>query len=70
MRKEKWRFPFALDGTDGCGCFYAESAFNALVFLFKQVLKRPLGNVSAARSRKEPRVPVVLAREGREMGAL
>jgi len=38
-------------------------AFNALVFLFKQVLKRPLENVSAARSRKEPRVPVVLTRE-------
>ncbi len=38
-------------------------AFNALVFLFTRVLERPLENVSAARSRKEPRIPVVLTRE-------
>ncbi len=38
-------------------------AFNALVFLYKQVLERPLGGVQAARSRKEPRIPVVLTRE-------
>jgi integron integrase len=38
-------------------------AFNALVFLYKHVLKQPLEHVSAARSSKEPRVPVVLTRE-------
>jgi integron integrase len=36
-------------------------AFNALVFLYKQVLKRPLENVRATRSRKEARIPVVLS---------
>jgi integron integrase len=38
-------------------------AFNALVFLYKQVLDRPLAGVDAARSRKEPRIPVVLTQE-------
>lgn len=38
-------------------------AFNALVFLFKRVLEQPLENVSAARSRKEQRIPVVLMRD-------
>ncbi len=38
-------------------------AFNALVFLYRRVLQRPLENVAAARSRKEPRIPVVLTRE-------
>ncbi|RUA04481.1 MAG: integron integrase [Gammaproteobacteria bacterium] len=36
-------------------------AFNALIFLYKEVLKRPLENVRATRSRKEPRIPVVLS---------
>ena len=36
-------------------------AFNALVFLYAKVLKRPLDGVDAARSRKEPRIPVVLS---------
>ncbi len=34
-------------------------AFNALVFLYTRVLKRPLENVDAVRSRKTPRIPVV-----------
>jgi len=38
-------------------------AFNSLIFLYKQVLQQPLEGVSAARSRKEQRVPVVLTRE-------
>lgn len=38
-------------------------AFNALVFLYKKVLEQPLEGVKAARSRKEPRIPVVLTRE-------
>ena len=38
-------------------------AFNALVFLYKQVLKHPLEGVDAARTRKEKRIPVVLTRE-------
>ncbi|MCF6259639.1 MAG: integron integrase [Gammaproteobacteria bacterium] len=38
-------------------------AFNALVFLYKRVLLQPLENVSATRSRREPRIPVVLMRE-------
>ena len=38
-------------------------AFNALVFLYKRVLQQPLENVSATRSHKEPRIPVVLTRE-------
>lgn len=38
-------------------------AMNALVFLYTKVLNRPLENISARRSRKEPRIPVVLAKE-------
>ena len=38
-------------------------AFNALVFLYKQVLKHTLAGVQATRTRKEPRIPVVLTRE-------
>ena len=38
-------------------------AFNALVFLYRHVLERPFTNVAAARSQKEPRIPVVLSRE-------
>ena len=38
-------------------------AFNALVFLYKRVLKSPFENVKAAHSRKEARIPVVLTRE-------
>lgn len=39
-------------------------AMNALVFLYKHVLEKPLeGRIDAARSKKEPRIPVVLTRE-------
>ncbi|VAW46550.1 Integron integrase IntIPac [hydrothermal vent metagenome] len=38
-------------------------AFNALVFLYSKVLNTPLKGVSASRSRKEPRIPVVLTKE-------
>ena len=38
-------------------------AFNALVFLYKRVLKYSLEGVDAARTRKEKRIPVVLTRE-------
>lgn len=38
-------------------------AFNALVFLYKQILKQPLVGVQATRSRREPRIPVALTRE-------
>jgi len=39
-------------------------AMNALVFLYKRVLERPLeGRIDAARSSKEPHVPVVLTRK-------
>ena len=38
-------------------------AFNALVFLYKRVLKHSLEGVDAARTRKEKRIPVVLTRE-------
>ncbi|PCI69107.1 MAG: integrase [Piscirickettsiaceae bacterium] len=38
-------------------------ALNALVFLYVKVLERPLENVSATRSRKEPRIPVVLSKD-------
>jgi len=38
-------------------------AFNALVFLYTQVLKQPLEGIDAARTRKEKRIPVVLTRE-------
>lgn len=38
-------------------------AFNSLVFLYTRLLERPLENVSAARSRKERRIPVVLTRD-------
>lgn len=44
-------------------------AMNAVVFLYKRVLERPLeGKIDAARSTKEPRIPVVLTRE--EVAAL
>ncbi|KAF3977352.1 MAG: integron integrase [Methylococcales symbiont of Iophon sp. n. MRB-2018] len=36
-------------------------AFNALVFLYKKVLERPLQNVRATRMRKQPHIPVVLS---------
>ena len=39
-------------------------AMNALVFLYKHVLKQPLsGEINADRARKRPRMPVVLTRE-------
>ena len=38
-------------------------AFNALIFLYKKVLMQPLEGVDAVRSRREPRIPVVLTRE-------
>ncbi len=38
-------------------------ALNALIFLYKQVLKQPLTGVKATRSRQEPRIPVVLTRD-------
>ena len=39
-------------------------AMNALVFLYKHVLKQPLsGEINADRARKQPRIPVVLTRE-------
>lgn len=38
-------------------------AFNALVFLYKQVLNQPFEGVDAARTCKEKRIPVVLTRE-------
>jgi integron integrase len=39
-------------------------AMNALIFLYKKVLERPLeGRIDAARASKERRVPVVLTRE-------
>ena len=36
-------------------------ALNALVFVYDKLLNQPLQNVSARRSRKEPRIPVVLS---------
>ena len=39
-------------------------AMNALVFLYKHVLRQPLsGEINADRARKQPRIPVVLTRE-------
>ena len=39
-------------------------AMNALVFLYKYVLKQPLnGEINADRARKQSRIPVVLTRE-------
>ena len=39
-------------------------AMNALVFLYKQVLKKPLdGKINAVRARKKLNVPVVMTRE-------
>lgn len=38
-------------------------AFNALVFLYSKVLQRPLNGVKASRSRKEPKIPVVLTKD-------
>ncbi len=36
-------------------------ALNSLVFLYSKVLSKPLENVQAARSKKQPRIPVVLS---------
>jgi integron integrase len=38
-------------------------AYNAVAFLFKHVLERPLENVRFAHTRGQPRLPVVLTRE-------
>ena len=39
-------------------------AMNALVFLYKHVLKQPLsGEINEDRARKQPRIPLVLTRE-------
>lgn len=38
-------------------------ALNALVFLFREVLERPLGEMRFGRARRPPRVPVVLTRD-------
>jgi integron integrase len=38
-------------------------AFNSLIFLYTKVLKNPLENIRSARSSKEPKIPVVLARD-------
>ena len=38
-------------------------ALNALVFLYSKVLLLPLEGVNATRSRKEPRIPVVLSKD-------
>ncbi len=38
-------------------------ALNALVFLYSKVLQKPLEGVNASRSRKEPRIPVVLSKK-------
>jgi len=39
-------------------------AFNALVFLYRDVVKRPLeGRINAVRSRKKQRLPVVMSKE-------
>ena len=41
-----------------------DQAFNALVFLYRDVLKRPLeGRINAVRSRKKQRLPVVMSKE-------
>ena len=36
-------------------------AFNALIFLYSKVLQTPLANISARRSRKQAKIPVVLS---------
>ena len=43
-------------------------AFNALLFLFKQVLKRDVGKIKGvARAKRKPSIPVVLSREEIEL---
>lgn len=38
-------------------------AFNALLFLYRDVLDKPLGNIDAMRAKRTRRLPVVLSRE-------
>lgn len=38
-------------------------AFNALLFLYRDVLEQPLGNIDAMRAKRTRRLPVVLSRE-------
>ena len=54
-----------LIGAGGqCRRLDAKPGAQAIVFLYKQVLKKPVkGRIDAARSAKEPRVPVGLTRD-------
>jgi integron integrase len=62
LEVEAFLTSLAVDGNVAAST--QNQALNALVFLYKRVLERPLeGRIDAARSTKEPRVPVVLTRE-------
>jgi len=41
----------------------ANQAFNALLFLYRDVLEKPLGNIDAMRAKRTRRLPVVLSRD-------
>jgi site-specific recombinase XerD len=48
--------------TDHVSASYQNQAFAALLFLYKEVLEQPLGNVSALRAKRGRRIPCVLTR--------
>ena len=45
------------------GASAQNQALNALVFLYKHVLKKELGSIDAVRARRSKHLPVVLTRE-------
>ncbi len=49
------RFLTCLAQSD-CSASTQNQAFNAILFLYNEVLERPLGNVRALRARRKPRV--------------
>ena len=62
LEVERFLTSLAVDGNVAAST--QNQALNALVFLYKQVLDKPLeGTIDAARATKAPRVPVVLTRE-------
>jgi integron integrase len=57
------RFLVHLAADRGVSASTQNQALNALVFLFREVLGRPLPEMQFARARRPPRLPVVLTRD-------
>ncbi|MBK1649711.1 hypothetical protein CKO36_14170 [Rhabdochromatium marinum] len=57
------RFLAHLAADRGVAASTQNQALNALVFLFRHVLERPLDELRFTRGRRPPRMPVVLTRD-------